>query len=99
VQAARILALSALALAAPALAAGEGGVTDDLRRSVVVRTVEKVAPAVVGVYTERTVAEESPFRSPFAGDPFFEQFFGLARSDVSERRKGQLHRFTGSASF
>jgi len=58
-----------------AFAAGQGGVTDDLRRSAVVRTVEKVAPAVVGVYTERTVAAPSPFRSPFAGDPFFAPFF------------------------
>jgi len=61
-------------------AAGEGGVHDDLRRSAVVRTVELVAPAVVGVYTERTVAEPSPFRSPSGGspfsDPFFAPFFG-----------------------
>lgn len=60
-----------------ALATGEGGVTDELRRSAVVQTVEKVAPAVVGVYTERTVEDEqvSPFRLPFGGDPFFDQFF------------------------
>jgi serine protease Do len=66
----------------PALATGEGGVTDDLRRSVVVRTVEKAAPAVVAVYTEKEVAETSPFRSysdmPYA-DPFFAPFFGGPR--------------------
>ncbi|MFN2425777.1 MAG: trypsin-like peptidase domain-containing protein, partial [Candidatus Binatia bacterium] len=73
--------LVALTMFAPqiAQALGEGGVTDDLRRSVVVRTVERVAPAVVGVYTEREVAAPSPFRSyggnPYA-DPFFAPFFG-----------------------
>jgi serine protease Do len=70
-----VLALSSHAWKTPtALAAGQGGVTDDLRRSTVVRTVEAVAPAVVGVYTEKTVAEPSPFRSPFGGDPFFDPF-------------------------
>ncbi len=67
------------AAAPPALAAGEGGVTDELRRSVVVRTVERVAPAVVGVYTERVAQDVSPFRSPGASpflDPFFAPFFG-----------------------
>lgn len=63
----------------PAFAAGQGGVTDELRRSVVVRTVERVAPAVVGVYTERVREDVSPFRSPGANpfmDPFFAPFFG-----------------------
>lgn len=64
-----------------ASAAGQGGVTDELRRSTVVQTVERVAPAVVAVYTERTVAEPSPFRSPYGGgpfiDPFFAPFFGV----------------------
>jgi serine protease Do len=74
----------AVLLAAPtaACAVGEGGVTDDLRRSVVVRTVEKAAPAVVAVYTEKEVAETSPFRSyrdaPYS-DPFFAPFFGGPR--------------------
>lgn len=76
-----------------AQATGEGGVTDDLRRSVVVRTVEQVAPAVVGVYTERTVAEPSPFRSQFGGlpfqDPYFAPFFGAPtpRGAPSTRRE------------
>jgi Do/DeqQ family serine protease len=34
--------------------------------------VKRTAPAVVNVYAAREVAS----RSPFAGDPFFEQFFG-----------------------
>jgi Do/DeqQ family serine protease len=34
--------------------------------------VERAAPAVVNVYTRRVVEQ----RSPFAGDPFFERFFG-----------------------
>lgn len=34
--------------------------------------VERTAPAVVNIYTARRVQR----RSPFAGDPFFEQFFG-----------------------
>ncbi|MCW4114805.1 DegQ family serine endoprotease [Aurantimonas sp. MSK8Z-1] len=34
--------------------------------------VKQTAPAVVNVYAARTIAT----RSPFAGDPFFEQFFG-----------------------
>lgn len=61
--------------AAPVLALGQGGVSDELRRSAVVRTIEKAAPAVVGVYTERTVSDPSPFRSPFGGDPMFDPFF------------------------
>ena len=34
--------------------------------------VKRTAPAVVNVYAERMVRQ----RSPFAGDPFFERFFG-----------------------
>ena len=35
--------------------------------------VKKVAPAVVNIYAKATVTERV---SPFAGDPFFERFFG-----------------------
>ncbi|MEM0898436.1 MAG: Do family serine endopeptidase [Pseudomonadota bacterium] len=35
--------------------------------------VEEVGPAVVNIYAERQVRQR---RSPFAGDPFFDQFFG-----------------------
>ena len=34
--------------------------------------VERAAPAVVNIFTRRVVQQ----RSPFAGDPFFERFFG-----------------------
>lgn len=37
--------------------------------------VKEVAPAVVNVYA-RTVVQGRERRSPFAGDPFFERFFG-----------------------
>jgi serine protease Do len=77
----------------PASALGEGGVTDDLRRSVVVRTVEHAAPAVVAVYTEKEVAETSPFRSyrdaPYA-DPYFAPFSGGPRPRRNAPR--QTHR-------
>ncbi|MBI5504765.1 MAG: trypsin-like peptidase domain-containing protein, partial [Deltaproteobacteria bacterium] len=66
--------LATLAGVVPARAAAP--VTDDLRRSAVVRTIERVAPAVVGVYTEKTVESPSPFRAPSGVDPFFDQFFG-----------------------
>jgi serine protease Do len=92
-------ALAALAFVAatsvPAFAVGEGGVTDDLRRSVVVRTVEKAAPAVVAVYTEKEVAETSPFRSyrdmPYA-DPFFAPFFGGPRPRRNTPRETRRER-------
>ena len=36
--------------------------------------VKQVAPAVVNIYTKRTVS--TGFRSPFMSDPFFGDFFG-----------------------
>ena len=47
----------------------------DQRRTPVVQAVETASPAVVNIFTERIV--ETPFRSrtPFAGDPFFDDFF------------------------
>lgn len=44
--------------------------------------VKQTAPAVVNVFAERTVAN----RSPFAGDPFFERFFGNGFPGQSERQ-------------
>lgn len=46
--------------------------------------VRKSAPAVVNVYAARQV----PVRTPFAGDPFFEQFFG--RGEGRTRRESSL---------
>ncbi len=37
--------------------------------------VERAAPAVVNIYSRRVVQQQRR-RSPFAGDPFFERFFG-----------------------
>lgn len=45
--------------------------------------VREAAPAVVNVYSRRVVAQ----RSPFAGDPFFERFFG---SQTRQREVGSL---------
>ena len=44
--------------------------------------VRQTAPAVVNVYAERIVRS----RSPFAGDPFFERFFGQQMPNRSERQ-------------
>ena len=43
--------------------------------------VQQAAPAVVNIYTKRKVVER--IRSPFAGDPFFEQFFGGRETTAS----------------
>ncbi|TGY89833.1 DegQ family serine endoprotease [Marinicauda algicola] len=45
--------------------------------------VREAAPAVVNVYSRRVVAQ----RSPFAGDPFFERFFG---PQTRQREVGSL---------
>lgn len=44
--------------------------------------VKQTANAVVNVYAERMVRQ----RSPFAGDPFFEQFFGQRFSNRTEKQ-------------
>ncbi len=48
--------------------------------------VERAAPAVVNVYTRRIVQQ----RSPFAGDPFFERFFGGDFGAPRERVQNSL---------
>ncbi len=48
--------------------------------------VERAAPAVVNVYTRRVVKQ----RSPFAGDPFFERFFGARSGAPRERVQNSL---------
>jgi Do/DeqQ family serine protease len=48
--------------------------------------VKRTAPAVVNVYAERLVQQ----RSPFAGDPFFEQFFGGAFGPMQPRMESSL---------
>src|SRR4051794_31029215 len=61
--------------AAPAPAAPDRAVVPDSRQAVRLSfapIVKRVAPAVVNVYATSRVQ----VRSPFAGDPFFERFFG-----------------------
>ena len=48
--------------------------------------VERAAPAVVNIYTRRVVQQ----RSPFAGDPFFERFFGGDFGAPQERVQNSL---------
>ncbi|MBW3098536.1 DegQ family serine endoprotease [Pseudohoeflea coraliihabitans] len=44
--------------------------------------VKQTAPAVVNVYADRTVVR----RSPFQGDPFFEQFFGRSLPNRTQKQ-------------
>jgi Do/DeqQ family serine protease len=81
-----LILTACLALAGPAAGAGD----PFLRRTVTVRVVEEVGPAVVNITTERVV-QRSPFR-PFAGDPFFERFF----NDFFEPRLPQTTQSLGS---
>lgn len=48
--------------------------------------VQRAAPAVVNIYTRRVVQQ----RSPFAGDPFFERFFGGSSNAPRERVQNSL---------
>lgn len=55
--------------------------------------VKQTAPAVVNVYAARQVQQRS---SPFAGDPFFEQFFGRQFGDSFGQRKPRIEQSLGS---
>ena len=48
--------------------------------------VERAAPAVVNIYTRRVIQQ----RSPFAGDPFFQRFFGGGFDAPQERVQNSL---------
>lgn len=48
--------------------------------------VKKTVPSVVNVYAARKV----PARSPFQGDPFFDQFFGRSMPDRPTRKQSSL---------
>ncbi|KAB2699768.1 DegQ family serine endoprotease [Ochrobactrum sp. Kaboul] len=50
--------------------------------------VKETTPAVVNVYAARQVQAQA--RSPFAGDPFFEQFFGRQFGDSKPRIQQSL---------
>ena len=62
-----------------------------LRRTTAVQVVERVAPAVVNVTTERIVRNANPFH-PFRGDPLFDRFF----RDFFEPRGPRTHENLGS---
>ncbi len=47
--------------------------------------VKETAPAIVNVYASKTAKE---VQSPFAGDPFFEQFFGRQRQPRAQNSLG-----------
>jgi serine protease Do len=86
---ASVLLLLALAAGAPGAGAREGG-DPFLRRTPVVRAVEKVGPAVVNITTLRHAAGR-PF-APVTGDPFFDRFF----EDFFEPRRTQRSQSLGS---
>jgi Do/DeqQ family serine protease len=48
--------------------------------------VDAVAPAVVNIYTRKTVAARGP-QSPLFSDPFFQRFFGNAFPGTQQRRQ------------
>ena len=74
------------------LAAAPAGAGDPfLRHTVTVDVVRRVGPSVVSITTEQTVSRPSPFR-PFAGEPFFDQFF----RDFFEPRLPQTAQSLGS---
>ncbi len=49
--------------------------------------VQQTAPSVVNVYAERMAQQR---RSPFDGDPFFEQFFGKKFQEAPQRMQSSL---------
>ena len=65
--------LAALAMAAPVAAQSQVPQSREQIMLSFAPVVRKAAPAVVNIYTQ-TVVERRV--SPFAGDPFFERFFG-----------------------
>ena len=81
-----LIAIALLWIAVPA-----GAEDPFLRRTVAVRAVEKVGPAVVNITTERVVTRGNPFR-PFARDPLFDRFF----RDFFEPRLPQTSQSLGS---
>ncbi len=63
-----------------------------LRKTAAVDAVRKVGPAVVNITTEQRVSSQSPFRSFFGRDPFFDRFF----EDFFEPRLPQTVQSLGS---
>ena len=72
-----VLAITAFAAAPIPAAAGETRVAPQSRQQVRLSfapVVKRVAPAVVNIFTRRTVKQRA--FSPFSNDPFFRRFFG-----------------------
>jgi serine protease Do len=70
--------------------------SDDLRRSPVVKAVEKVSPAVVNISTEKIVRERvNPFYD-FGMDPFFDQFFSDFFESYPQREREYKKESLGS---
>ena len=64
-----------------------GVLTDEIyaqRQTAITRAVEHVAPAVVSINVIEV--RQVRVRDPFAGDPFYEYFFGQRRSQVREQQ-------------
>lgn len=55
--------------------------------------VKQTAPAVVNIYAARQVQQR---RSPFAGDPFFEQFFGRQFGESFRQSRPRVEQSLGS---
>lgn len=72
VSALLVALLAIIALAGPASAQRLPDSREEIQLSFA-PLVQRSAPAVVNVYSERVVRQS---RSPFAGDPFFDRFFG-----------------------
>jgi Do/DeqQ family serine protease len=92
-----ILLVSSLATAASFVAASQAQLrgTEPLRQVPESRDqirfsyaplVKQIAPSVVNVYAARQVQQR---RSPFAGDPFFERFFGRGFGGRPQKRMSQ----------
>lgn len=65
----------------------DGQLDDAIRRgrqTAITRAVEAAAPAVVSINVIEV--QQVRIRDPFAGDPFFEYFFGRRRDQIRERQ-------------
>jgi len=90
-----VAALMLLCLLAPTMSTDVSAQTDEARRLPqnqeqmrlsFAPLVKKAAPTVVNIYAARRMRA----RSPFEGDPFFDQFFGRRRGQPSSRLQSSL---------
>jgi Do/DeqQ family serine protease len=76
------LLLAAVAFLAPAIAQDAVPKSQAQITATFAPVVKSAAPAVVNVYARKTV------RNPYAGDPFFEEFFGPQERDRTQNSLG-----------